>query len=356
MANKQFNDVAVYQPSTLAYQQKLKSLGSSGIIVKASQGGLGGTPYFNNSAPSQVAHAINLFGHGRTGVYHYLLSSSVADSSNEMAWFIKCLNKLPINKSDLVVLDVEDPSLSGNVTAKVNAAIDYLNKHGFYSVGVYYPGSWATSGKLKLGSLHTKLYWTAAYGVSQSGIADDKAWQYTDNWKGQHTDGSYEFADQGGFFPKARATATKTAVNPHSYFKWNPRKVKALTNVSTYSDKNCAHRVRNFKAGTVFDIKRVVHIGGKVYRMQLANGNYLSSWTSHFLNMYYCDNSLKQVKLLKPVYLYKDVERKHKLRSYPKGTVFDVKAIVKMKSGLWEIKTTSGFYMTSNKDYVRKTK
>ncbi len=72
--------------------------------------------------------------------------------------------------------------------------------------------------------------------------------------------------------------------------------------------------------------------------------------------MYYIDQSLKQVKLLKTVYLYKDIERTKKLRSYPKGTCFNVKKIVKIKSGLWEILTPSGFYMTSNKDYVKKTK
>ncbi|GEN94674.1 DUF5776 domain-containing protein [Pediococcus ethanolidurans] len=354
MANKQFNDVAVYQPSTTSYMSKLKSLGSSGVIVKASQGGIGGTPYFNSSAPSQVAHALNTFGHNRTGVYHYLLSSSVADSSNEMAWFIKCLNKLPIYKSELVVLDVEDPSLSGNVTARVNAAIDYLNNHSFPNVGVYYPGSWATSGKLKLSSLHTKRYWTAAYGVSQSGIANDKAWQYTDNWHNYSVDGSYEFASQGSFFPTGTKVTTKTVT--HSYYNWNPRQVKALTSVGVYSNSSCTKQVRTYKAGTVFDVAKIVHISGKVYRLQLSNGNYLSGWTSHFLNMYYCDKSLKQVKTLTKVYLYKDVQRQHALRSYPKGTLFNVKAIVKMKSGLWEIKTTSGFYMTSNKANVRKTK
>lgn len=159
------------------------------------------------------------------------------------------------------------------------------------------------------------------------------------------------YAKESGSF------TTTVSSNPNEYYNWNPRLVKALTAVYTYKDVNCKTKVKKWPKDTQFDIKKVVHVGiGKVYRMQLANGLYLSGWKSHFLNMYYIDTSLKQVKLLTTVYLYKDIERKNKLRSYPKGTVFNVKKIVKMKSGLWEILTTSGFYMTSNKNNVRKTK
>lgn len=38
------------------------------------------------------------------------------------------------------------------------------------------------------------------------------------------------------------------------------------------------------------------------------------------------------------------------------GTVFDVKTLAKSKTELEQIKMASGYYITANKNYVRKTK
>lgn len=356
MAYPYFNDTAIYQPRDISFFKLLKSHGSSGNMTKVSQGGYGGTPYFSPSAPSQIANSNIVFGRHRTGAYHYLLSSSVGDSANEMKWFVDCLKRVDLDKNQLLVLDVEDPSLWGNVTARTNAAIDYLHDAGYRNVGVYYSAGWVWSGKINLGQLHTKLWWTANYGVRQSGVNGDRAWQHTDHWSGLNVDGSMEFTDQGGFFPSSLAITKPAQPENHGYYNWNPRLVKAIGRVSRYKNVNCTQTVDSFPSGTEFEIKEVVHVSGNVYRLKLANGLYLSGWDNHFMNMYYVSSGLKQVKTLQTVCLYKDIERTQVLRSYPKGTLFDVDKIVKMKSGLWEIKTTSGFYMTSNKDYVSKTK
>ena len=53
MAKFEFNDVANYQPDTLAYFQGLKAKGSGAVIVKITQG----TGYINPKATNQVNHA-----------------------------------------------------------------------------------------------------------------------------------------------------------------------------------------------------------------------------------------------------------------------------------------------------------
>lgn len=343
------------------YQSGIGKVSGDFRIIKATEG----TGYTNPALSAQINSAPSLL-----GFYHF---SSNGNYKKEADYFISRVK--PYIGKAVLVLDYEPlyPSVSW-----AKNWLDYVySKTGvrpliYMGLAVENAYNWSAIAKdYGLWVSQYNNYNTVSGFKPRSLYGSVKHWksvamfQYTSSGRLSGWNANLDFdvfyGDENAWIAYAKgskATAKKAtkSVPAHEYFNWNPREVKALTNVSTYSDKNCAHRVRNFKAGTIFDIKKVVHVGGKVYRMQLANGNYLSSWTSHFLNMYYCDKSLKQVKLLKTVYLYKDVERQHALRSYPKGTLFNVEAIVKTKSGLWEIKTISGFYMTSNKDYVRKTK
>ena len=67
MTKFEFNDVANYQPDTLAYFKGLKAKGSGAIIVKITQG----TGYINPKATNQVNHADQA---GlKTAGYHYAM-------------------------------------------------------------------------------------------------------------------------------------------------------------------------------------------------------------------------------------------------------------------------------------------
>lgn len=71
---------------------------------------------------------------------------------------------------------------------------------------------------------------------------------------------------------------------------------------------------------------------------------------------YYTTNP-KKVKLLKGVKLYKKVDctsDSYSGLSFGKGTVFTIVAIGKTKNGTPKLKTASGYWITANKEYVKK--
>lgn len=343
------------------YQAGIGKVAGSFRIIKATEG----TGYTNPALKAQVKTAPALL-----GFYHF---ASNGNYKKEADYFISRV-KSYIGKA-VLVLDYE-PSRPSVSWAK--NWLDYVySKTGvrpliYMGLAVENAYNWSTVAKnYGLWVSQYNNYNVVSGFKPRSLYGSIKHWksmamfQYTSSGRlsGWNTNLDFDvfYGNKNAWlaYAKGGKTTAKKAVKSapaHEYYTWNPRIVKATVAVFTYKDKACKHKVKKWSKGTEFDISKVVYVSGSVYRLQLANGLYLSGWKSHFLNMYYIDKSLKQVKLLKTVYLYKDVERKHKLRSYPKGTVFNVKAIVKMKSGLWEIKTTSGFYMTSNKDYVRKTK
>lgn len=341
------------------YQAGIGKVAGDFRIIKATEG----TEYTNPALNAQAKTAPSLL-----GFYHF---ASNGDYKKEADFFLSKV-KAYIGKA-VLVLDYEPKSPS---VSWVKNWLDYVySKTGvrpliYMGLAVENAYNWSSVAKnYGLWVAQYNNYNTVSGFKPRSIYGTVKHWkataifQYSSAGRLSGYSGNLDFDVFYGTkatwnaYAKKSGSKTATAAKPAiEYYNWNPRLVKAITAVSTYKDVNCKTRVKSWPKGTQFEIKKVVHVSGNVYRMQLANGLYLSSWQDHFLNMYYVDKKLKQVETLKTIYLYKDVERKNKLRSYPKGTVFNVKSIVKMKSGLWEIKTTSGYYMTSNKNYVKKTK
>lgn len=58
------------------------------------------------------------------------------------------------------------------------------------------------------------------------------------------------------------------------------KQVKAITSVTRYHDKAFKKKELTFKAGTIFDIEKVIKYG-KITRLQLGNGLYLTSNTDY---------------------------------------------------------------------------
>ncbi len=341
------------------YQSGIGKVKGAFRIIKATEG----TGYTNPALSSQIKTAPSLL-----GFYHFASNGNYKKEADHFLSKVK-----PYIGKAILVLDYEPKSPS---VSWAKSWLDYVySKTGvrpliYMGLAVENAYNWSSVAKnYGLWVAQYNNYNTVSGFKPRSIYGSVKHWksmamfQYSSSGRLSGWNANLDFdvfygtkATWAAYAKKAGSKTTTLSAPAHEYYNWNPRLVKALTAVNTYKDKNCKNKVKTWPKGTEFDVEKVVHVSGSVYRIQLANGLYLSGWKSHFLNMYYADKSLKQVKLLKTVYLYKDVERKHKLRSYPKGTVFDVKSIVKMKSGLWEILTTSGFYMTSNKNYVKKTK
>ena len=213
MAFNKFIDVASYQPDTLQYFQQAKRMGVKAVIVKLTEGGTG-TKYVNPKASRQISNAwkAGLLVH----VYHFLKSSSPNDARGEARYFVQQAKARGIGKSSIMAIDVEDGGLSynrGTLTAEINAFTDELHKQGYSRVAVYSNTSWFTT-RINRFSLTAKSWWVAAYGVSQPGIDNAAAWQYSSTIKilGSNTDFSYDFT---GFYTKDQTKSTsKPAPKP----------------------------------------------------------------------------------------------------------------------------------------------
>lgn len=341
----EFNDVAVFQPKSKSYFQKLKSLGSRGILVKLTQGSAGGTAYVNVNAKEQLANAkaAGL----PVGAYHYLTCNSArygaADPVNEAKWFVKYLKAYGVKKTEPVVVDVEDGSLMTNATKDVKAFLKYVESQGYMNTWVYTMGSWFGS---RISASVTDRWWIASYGINKLNILAAKAWQYTDNWHSLHVDGSHDY---GHMFKAPKATTSKPV--KASYYDWNPKLVQTLTKVGLYKDAEFKHRVRYYPAGTQFAIKDVVKTKAGTPRLLTESGFYITANRENVKNWYYVTNP-KRIKVIKATYLYKDKDRTKRVRKYGKGTEFTITDVISW-GGIWILKTQSGFYITANKTYVK---
>lgn len=196
MAKFEFNDVANYQPDTLAYFQGLKSKGSGAVIVKITQG----TGYINPKATNQVNHADQA---GlRTAGYHYaMFGGNVAQAHAEANYFLKQAGAR-LAKGSILALDYEDAATTGsNKNANANAIIAFMNdvKNAGY-IPWFYTGKYFIAGHVNHDAVNRAFpntTWIAGYpGTSYPdfnyfpSVEGVVAWQYTNNWKGLGLDGS----------------------------------------------------------------------------------------------------------------------------------------------------------------------
>ncbi|MCY9806583.1 GH25 family lysozyme [Lentilactobacillus senioris] len=345
--------------TTSEYLDMRNHYGVKAVNTKISEGSYYADPYAATNIAN--AQAAGLYING----YHFARYKTKSQAVAEGNYAAQVAKQAGLPVGAVLTADVEaaEQTYVNKATNNANnkAFIKTVEAYG-YRGDVYTMGSW-------LGyrmDIANGKGWIANYPSSAAGLnyySVRHSWQWSSTYHFRNSYGSFDVSQlydnyyTGGQNPASNSEGN-TANKPTkiSYYSWNPRRVKATSGVSTYSDVNCKKKVAHWSKGTEFDVKRVVHVKGKVYRLQLTNGKYLSGWVSHFKNMYYVKSNLKQVKTLRTINLYKDQQRSKKLRSYGENTYFNVKSIVKTKSSLWEIKTTSGFYMTGNKDFVVKTK
>lgn len=261
---RQVVDIAVYQGDSLTYLKNLRAHGAKSLMVKLTES----TTYLNAKASHQISRGLKVF--ETVGVYHYFQGHGAA----EAAYFLSWVKKFGLDKSTVLAIDVEDPSLAYNPTPQVNVFLNYLLKHGYKHLIVYGPGSWF-GGRIRRGSLVDKHVWPAAYGVNKPGVAAANAWQYTDNWKGLHVDGSLDF--DGSLSGTGKTVAMSKSKKP-TYLE-AAKRVKARTSITRYRDKSFHKPVDKFPKGQIFDIKHVTNYG-KITRLKLANGLYITSNTN----------------------------------------------------------------------------
>ena len=224
MAKFEFNDVANYQPDTLAYFQGLKAKGSGAVIVKITQG----TGYINPKATNQVNHADQA---GlRTAGYHYaMFGGNIAQAHAEAKYFIAQASAR-LAKGSILALDYEDAGTTGgNKDANANAIIAFMQdvkNAGF--IPWFYTGKYFIAGHVNHNAVNRafpNVTWIAGYpGTSYPdfnyfpSVEGVIAWQYTDNWKGLGLDGSTLLLDWSE--GKSAPQASKPANNGNGETVW----------------------------------------------------------------------------------------------------------------------------------------
>lgn len=188
-------DISSYQHSNTIFMKQLKQYADS-LIVKLTEGSENGSAYFNPKAIDQVSSGFEVF--NTVGVYHYFRGNSERygfnDPINEAKWFYRKIKELGFNTDTVCAIDVEDQCLQKYVTDDINLFLEYLWGKGYHNLIVYASGSWFTSGRIVRARLcHNVPIWVAAYGVTQPGVDNAQAWQYSDNGHGLNVDFSYDF-------------------------------------------------------------------------------------------------------------------------------------------------------------------
>lgn len=267
MANKVI-DVSSYQPKDLAFFRTKKSQGAKFGVIKLTEG----LKYLSPSAGSQISNSLKVF--GQASVYHFFHGSGLA----EARYFLYHVKQMGLDKSTVLAIDVEANDLPWNTTSQVNIFLKYLISKGYKHVITYSSSSWFNAGRINRSQLVDKHIWVAAYGVSQPGITNANAWQYTDNFHG--ADCSYDFdGSLSGIKYSENPSPKKSASKKASYWSDNGLyEVSSKSPVNVYGTLKFedAHKRRErFERGSRVYAKAVKY--GNVYRLMLSPDNYITA-------------------------------------------------------------------------------
>lgn len=185
-----FIDVSGYQEDSVAYFQCAKSKGVMGVVVKLTEGSEDGSAYVNPRAAAQIRNAITAGLH--VSCYHFARYTSDTDAQNEARFFVKVAKQYGMTSDTLMIDDAEVHSASDYNSATA-AFLNELKALGYTKTGLYSMKSFFTGGTLNSHGFGDTKIWEAGYGISDLGIDNAAAWQWTDNGLGMSVDTSYDF-------------------------------------------------------------------------------------------------------------------------------------------------------------------
>lgn len=185
-----FIDVSSYQPDTVAFFQTAKNQGAQGVVVKLTEGSEDGSNYINPRAAAQIhnALAVGL----RVACYHFARYTSIPDAQNEARFFVKVARQFGMYDDTLMIDDAEVHS-AADYNSATAAFLNEVKALGYTNVGLYSMKSFFTGGILNSHGFDNAKIWEAGYGITDLGIDNAAAWQWTDNGLGMSVDTSYDF-------------------------------------------------------------------------------------------------------------------------------------------------------------------
>lgn len=345
-------DVASYQSNFTA--NDYRKTGATGVIVKLTESTNYTNPYIQSSITNAKSGGINNF-----AFYHFQRATSVDGLRAEAQYCVNVANRFA-KKGDVIFLDAE----LANAVPSLQAIREFYKvvrnagyRVGFYTYKFMYPKF------TKEVFTEADLFWAAAYPLgnrptsshpdfnyfpSQENVG---LWQFTDNWKGMNVDASITLDD--------RLFNGSTPNVPIQKREWYTTKLKQITlkqDTPLFKDEALNEYLDTFKKGEIFNIvgdPRIDSHGHVAY--QTESGLFITGDKAYIDSNYWLLASYggkTSVRLKSKQGLYKDLAFKELVREYEKGTVFNIVANEKSKSGYPRLKTESGFYITSNKKYV----
>ena len=185
-----FIDVSGYQEDSVEYFQRAKDKGVMGVVVKLTEGSEDGSAYVNPRAAAQIRNslAVGL----RVSCYHFARYTSDADAQNEARFFVKIAKQYGMT-SDTRMIDDAEVHSAADYNSATAAFLNEVKALGYANVGLYSMKSFFTSGILNSHGFGNAKIWEAGYGITDLGIDNAAAWQWTDNGLGMSVDTSYDF-------------------------------------------------------------------------------------------------------------------------------------------------------------------
>lgn len=185
-----FIDVSGYQEDSVDYFQRAKDQGVMGVVVKLTEGSEDGSAYVNPRAEAQIRNAATV---GlRVSCYHFARYTSNADAQNEARFFVKIAKQYGMTNDTRMVDDAEVHSVA-DYNSATSAFLNEVKALGYTNVGLYSMKSFFTGGILNSHGFDNAKIWVAGYGITDLGIDNAAAWQWTDNGLGMNVDTSYDF-------------------------------------------------------------------------------------------------------------------------------------------------------------------
>ena len=185
-----FIDVSGYQEDSVAYFQRAKAKGVMGVVVKLTEGSEDGSAYVNPRSAAQIRNVITAGLH--VSCYHFARYTSDADAQNEARFFVKIAKQYGMTSDTLMIDDAEVHS-AADYNSATAAFLNEVKALGYANVGLYSMKSFFTGGTLNSHGFGNAKIWEAGYGITDLGIDNAAAWQWTDNGLGMSVDTSYDF-------------------------------------------------------------------------------------------------------------------------------------------------------------------
>lgn len=215
MQHKQFVDLSGYNRSDLIFFQQLKTNGAAGVVVKLTEGSEDGSAYVNPKAAAQIRNGLAVG--FPVACYHFARYTSVGDAQNEARFFVKIARQFGMYDDTLMIDDAEVHSVADYQSASL-AFLQEVEALGYKNTGIYSMKSFFTGGILNSHGFGSREIWLAGYRITDLGIDNATAWQYTDHGV-MGVDTSYDFSGAftgsvaSGSVPNVKVPAPKPVVH-----------------------------------------------------------------------------------------------------------------------------------------------